>query len=428
LAESDEQMALLVQRVSGMPYRHTFFPSLAGVAFSRNMYAWTDRIDRTRGMIRLVFGLGTRAVDRTNFDYPRLVAVSHPELRPEVGTEVVKYSQRELDLLDLDQNELVTRPVEEILQNGDYPNLELFVSTLTNGFLTDPSSAYLFGRDDPAPTDLVLTFNNLIRRTDFVPLIGRMLETLEQAYDIPIDTEFTAFVTSQGKVRINLLQCRPMGIPGMEGGEVTIPEGIPKARILFRADRIVSGGLVSHVRYVIYIDPILYAEIPTIEMKRSIGRLVGKINSHPLVQEGKSIMIGPGRWGSSNINMGVNVSYADIHNTSVLVEVAREEAGHAPEVSYGTHFFQDLVEAQIIYLPVYPADPNSDFNLDFFQNSPNCLSVLVSNHVGVSLEPPFHDIVRVIDVPQVTGGLQVFIAADPHRQQALAYLAATGGA
>ncbi|MCG6537890.1 MAG: PEP/pyruvate-binding domain-containing protein, partial [Syntrophales bacterium LBB04] len=76
LENRDEQMAILVQRVSGMPYKKYFFPSLAGVAFSRNLYAWTDRIDATKGLIRLVFGLGTRAVNRVGNDYPRMIAIS----------------------------------------------------------------------------------------------------------------------------------------------------------------------------------------------------------------------------------------------------------------------------------------------------------------------------------------------------------------
>ncbi len=416
LAESDEQMALLVQRVSGMPYNRTFFPSLAGVAFSKNLYAWTDRIDRTKGVIRLVFGLGTRAVDRTNYDYPRMIAISHPELRPEVGVEMVKYSQREVDLLDLDENALVTRFVDDVLEKKDYPNLHLFVSTRSNGFLSDPSSVFIDSEVDA----LVLTFNNLIRNTNFVALLGRMLEDLEEAYGIPIDTEFTAFVTPTGKVRINLLQCRPMGLPGIEGVEVSIPEEIPTGRVLFRANRIVSGGVVQDVRYLIFIDPQRYAAIPANGMKQSIGRIVGRINSHPRIQEGGIIMVGPGRWGSSNIQMGVNVSYADINNTSVLVEVAREEAGHVPEVSYGTHFFQDLVEAKIIYLPVYPTDSNSEFNAEFFNSSRNHLTEFYPEGKD------FEDLVRVIDVSEASGGLLLQVVADPHSQRAVCFLGEVG--
>jgi len=119
LGESDEQMAILVQRVSGMLYKQSFFPSLAGVAFSRNLYAWTDRIDPRQGMIRLVFGLGTRAVNRVGNDYPRMIAVSHPQLRPETGAKIAKYSQWEVDLIDLEKNEFATKPLDEVLADRE---------------------------------------------------------------------------------------------------------------------------------------------------------------------------------------------------------------------------------------------------------------------------------------------------------------------
>ncbi len=74
-------------------------------------------------MIRLVFGLGTRAVNRVGNDYPRMIAVSHPQLRPESGARIAKYSQWEVDLIDLERNEFATRPLAEVLEGRDYPNL-----------------------------------------------------------------------------------------------------------------------------------------------------------------------------------------------------------------------------------------------------------------------------------------------------------------
>lgn len=143
LGEGDEQMAILVQRVSGMPYKEYFFPSLAGVAFSRNLYAWTDRIDPQRGMIRLVFGLGTRAVNRVGGDYPRMIAISHPQLSPQVGTKIAKYSQRKVDLLDLEANTFSIYPIGEVLDDGDYPNLHLMASSMADGYLQDSLSNFL---------------------------------------------------------------------------------------------------------------------------------------------------------------------------------------------------------------------------------------------------------------------------------------------
>jgi len=411
LGERDEQMAILVQRVSGTRYRKYFFPPLAGVAFSRNLYVWTNRIDPRKGIIRLVFGLGTRAVNRVGGDYPRMIAVSNPLLRPEVGLRIAKYSQREIDALDLEADEFVTVPVTEVVAESDYPNLPLLVSVMKDGYLQDPFT----DRVTDSMRDCVLTFNNLIRRTDFVAILGEMLEKLEAAYGFPIDTEFTAFPDGDGHVRINLLQCRPMWIPGVSGA-VTMPVNIPRERVLFKANTTISGGVVRDIRYIIHIDPKWYSEIPSVEIKKSLGRVVGRINEHPRLTENKFLLMGPGRWGSSNIDLGVNVSYADIDNTAVLVELAREEAGHVPEVSYGTHFFQDLVEAQIIYLPVYPDDDECTFNRAFFDGSPNVLCDLLPDTAK------FESLVHVIDVPAATGGKYAHVVADPDSQRAICFL------
>ncbi|MDI6830899.1 MAG: PEP/pyruvate-binding domain-containing protein [Actinomycetota bacterium] len=411
LGESDEQMAILVQRVSGMPYKRFFFPCLAGVAFSRNLYAWSSRIDPEQGIIRLVFGLGTRAVERVGKDYPRMIPVSNPELRPESASEVARYSQRQVDLLDLEANEFTSIPLPELLSARDYPGLYLLVSVLSDGYTVDPVG----GMVDGSPRDFLLTFNNLIRRTEFCRIMGAMLSRLEAAYGHPVDIEFTAAIRQDESVKVNLLQCRPLFLPG-SAGPVFVPEIKSEARVLFRSSRMINGGVVRNIRFIVYIDPLAYSAVAGLEDKREIGRLVGRINEHPLVAEGRVMMMGPGRWGSSNINLGVNVSYGDIHNAVALVEIAREEAGHVPEVSYGTHFFQDLVEDQTIYLPVYPDSPEAEFNQAFFDEAPNALTDILPG------AERFRDIVHLIDVPQATDGMHAQIVADPRVQKAVCFL------
>ncbi|RPI24052.1 MAG: phosphoenolpyruvate synthase [Acidobacteria bacterium] len=411
LVDSDEQMAILVQRVSGTVHKRYFFPMLAGVAFSRNFYAWSSRIDPQKGAIRLVFGLGTRAVNRVGEDYPRMVAVSSPELRPEFGLKVVKYSQHNIDLLDLDANDLVTLPLSQVLEGGDYPNLHLLVSKLKDGYLMHP-----YGTDcSEAPSDLVLTFHQLVTQTDFVSLFGRMLACLENAYGHPVDTEFTACVDENRQVRVNLLQCRPLQVPGISK-PVGFPVDIRHERVLFRANRMINGGLVSPISHIIYIDPKKYSALRDMTVKKSLGSVVGRVLKHPDLSGSQVLTMGPGRWGSSSIDLGVNVSYADINTTRVLVEMAREEGGHVPEVSYGTHFFLDLVEDGIVYLPVYPDDSQAEFNHSFFASPANCLADLVPSAA------PYAEWLQVIDVPAQTGGLQAHVVADPHNQRAVCYL------
>jgi len=411
LGESDEQMAILVQRVSGMPYKRYFFPCLAGVAFSKNLYAWSSRIDPEQGIIRLVFGLGTRAVERVGKDYPRMIPVSEPELRPESAEEIVRYSQHRVDLLDLEANEFTSLPLPELFAGKDYPGSNLLVSVLSDGYPVDP-----VGRlPDGSPRDYVLTFNNLIRRTDFSRIMGAMLSRLDAAYGHPVDIEFTATIKHDDSVKVNLLQCRPLFLPG-SSGPLFVPEIKSDARVLFKSDRMINGGVVRNIRFIVYVDPVKYSAISSLEVKREIGRLVGRINEHPLIAEGRVMMMGPGRWGSSNINLGVNVSYGDIHNAVALVEIAREEAGHVPEVSYGTHFFQDLVEDQTIYLPIYPDKPYTEFNHAFFGEAPNVLSELLPG------KERFEEIVLVVDVPAVSDGMYAQIVADPRVQKAICFL------
>jgi len=121
------------------------------------------------------------------------------------------------------------------------------------------------------------------------------------------------------------------------------------------------------------------------------------------------VLIGPGRWGSrGDIKLGVPVTYSDINNTAVLIEVAVKKGKYVPDLSFGTHFFQDLVEANIRYLPLYPDDDGIIFNRTFLHASENALSRLCPEYAGLS------DTVRLIDVPQATGGqiLRVLFNAD----------------
>ena len=411
LIESDEQMAILVQRVSGMPYKHYFFPLLAGVAFSKNLYVWTDRIDPQKGIIRLVFGLGTRAVNRTGGDYTRMVSMSHPQLRPESGIKIAKYAQHNTDMIDLQVNDFITLPVIKTLADCDYPNMNLIASLMSEGYPHEIVG--ICPRD--AVKNLVLTFDNLIRRTSFVNIMDTMLAALEKSYGHPIDTEFTAHVDGSGDIKINLLQCRALPMPGATG-TVQLPDNIPAHEILFRSSRFISGGVIRNIRYILYIDPRNYSHIPKIDVKKSLGRVVGQINRHPSIKKGKIMMMGPGRWGSSNIDLGINVGYSDIDNTSALVEIAHEDAGQVPEVSYGTHFFQDLVESQIIYLPVYPGDEETQFNDQFFDKSHNVLTEYIPDLVD------FSTIVHLIDVPLSSKGHYAQIAADPITKKAICYI------
>jgi hypothetical protein len=180
--------------------------------------------------------------------------------------------------------------------------------------------------------------------------------------------------------------------------------------MLFQSNLTISAGVVNNLRYVIYVDPKKYAEIDTID-KKAMGRVIGKLNEILSKKDGRIMLMGPVRWGSTNIDLGINVSYADIDNISVLVEMANEKAGYEPEVSFGTHFFLDLVEAEIIYIPIYPNDEKTNFNARFLEDSPNIFKEILPNF------SIFASVVRVIEIPS---GVQVVI--DPKTRNAICFL------
>ena len=200
LLDQDEQMSLLVQRVSGVRYGGLFYPQVAGVGLSRNPYVWNKCIDPKAGVVRLVFGLGTRAVDRSDDDYTRIVALNAPERRPESDVdEVRQFSQRKVDVIDLEANQLASREFTEVAELS--PRLPVHVFASTNGAIARRAE------ENPTPggRPSVLTFEHLLSRTSFVDDMRRMLDTLEDAYDYPVDMEFTANFFDHEQYKINLV-------------------------------------------------------------------------------------------------------------------------------------------------------------------------------------------------------------------------------
>ncbi|MGE5178304.1 MAG: PEP/pyruvate-binding domain-containing protein [Bacteroidota bacterium] len=400
LIEAYEEMGIMIQEVVGTPVGHWFLPAFSGVAFSRNEFRWSARIRREDGLVRLVPGLGTRAVDRLKDDYPVLLAPGQPGLRVNVTPdEVLRYSPKKADVIDLETGAFETVAVEELLQarNGEYPLANQIFSTLEEGHLRRPVGAHV----EVAKGRPVVTFEGLAARTPFMKQIKSLLETLERAMGTPVDIEFASDGTS-----LYLVQCRPQSSGG-DVQPVPIPKDIARERLLFAAHRFVSNGRLPDLTHVVYVDPTRYDELANMEQLRAVGRVVGKLNR--ILPKRQFALMGPGRWGSrGDIKLGVSVTYADINNTALLVEIARQKGNYLPDLSFGTHFFQDLVEASIRYLPLYPGDSGTHFDEEFLLRSENILPTLLPEHAGLA------EVVRVIDVPQATGGqvLRVLLNAD----------------
>lgn len=406
LLDYEEDMAVLIQRVIGKRFGPYFAPAFAGVAFSRNEFRWSPRIRREDGLMRIVMGLGTRAVDRVAGESPRLVALGVPTLRHEsTNTEIMCNSQRQVDVINVERNCLEAIPLPDLLQHAaEFPMLDRCVSIRRERLLVPPMGTYI---DEPTE-NLFITFDKLMSEGIFTEQLRVILRRLEEAYGYPVDVEFA----HDGET-LYLLQCRTLS-QGTEFEPQPIPENIPGDNIVFSATRFVRSGRLDGVEYIIYVDPRDYDEIGTREDRIEIARVIGRLN-HALANE-RFILIGPGRWGSNDMRLGIPVTYADINRSAMLIEVARERDGYVPEVSYGTHFFQDLVEAKILYLPLYPDDAANRFNERLFAEAENRLTQIVPSAEA------FKDIIRVVHLPSATGGRRVSVLMNGESDRAVAFL------
>jgi hypothetical protein len=386
LIDYDERMAVLIQKVQGSYHRHYFFPIVAGVGYSSNPFRWNPKIRREEGFLRLVWGLGTRAVDRVANEYPRLVALSHPQLRPDIGAKKArKYSQHFIDLVDLKNNLLKTLPVREVI-GDDYPALRYLASVDRGEYLAPILSRMDAGNGD----DLVLTFEGLTQDGRFVTLMKTILNRLERYYTLPVDIEFTVDIKPKyprPEYTVHLLQCRPL-VSHEWMGNIEIPEGIPEEDLIFSACKLVPQGVVSGLRYIVYIDPVEYSRMPDNVTRLEVARVVGRLNKR--LEGERFILMGPGRWGSSNVDLGVKVTYADIYNTAVLVEIPLAKEGSTAAM----------------------------LNVKFLTDSPNMLAELLP------ADATYAPYVRVIDVPAVAGGSYLEIVMNGEQERAVGYLKA----
>ena len=404
LLDYDERMAVLIQEVRGRQMNGYFLPDASGVAFSQNQYRWSPVIDREAGFVRLVWGLGTRAVDQFGNDYPRLVALSHPELRPDRDPDrIQRYSQHFVDLIDFESNSMRTLPVNEVL-DGRTPSLRWIGQRHRDGVLQDFVTAPL----SLQPSETVITFSGLLRHSSFAKDMRHILDTLEKAYRRSVDVEFlTLLGDTPQEQSLYLLQCRPHSQLELES--VELPTSVPKDRLLFASRRLVPDGRVSDIRYMIYISPYGYRGDISDSERAELARLVGRINAR-LANE-SFILMGPGRWGTQNPRLGIPVGYGDIYHAKALIEVVADK--QAPEPSYGTHFFQDLVESGIYPLAVALEDESAEFNQEFFDTSENVLARLLPD------DAKWTDLVRVIELPD---DLRAELVMNGAANKAIAYL------
>jgi predicted nucleotidyltransferase len=243
--------------------------------------------------------------------------------------------------------------------------------------------------------------------------MAAVLQALEAALGGPVDIEFA----SDGQ-DFYLLQCRPQSASD-DDAPSPIPRDVADDRIIFRADRHVSNGRVPDLTHIVYVVPETYGMLPERSDYLEVGTVIAELNK--LLPKRRFALLGPGRWGSrGDVRLGVSVGYSDINNTAMLVEIARTSGGYRPDLSFGTHFFQDLVESRIRYLPLYPDEGDGRLNERFLLQAQNLLPELLPERGHLA------DVVRVVDVSATSHGLVLRVLLNAELDLAVGLLVAPG--
>jgi hypothetical protein len=385
LAGRDEQMALLVQRVSGSHYDHYYMPCAAGVGYSYSMYRFDKKMDPSAGMLRLVMGLGTSAVDRTDGSYPRLVNLDRPEATNFVTiAEKHQFSQRKLEVIDKEKRCLQKLQLQDI-----EPKLPRY---LKNALLEhDYEIEQRFSERGQYRSVMFISCKGLVSRKEMMKGLQEMMQIIQKEYGQPVDIEFTLNLSENREYMINLLQCRP--IQAFEDtGEVLLPKSLPEESLLLHSEGASMGlSRALSLDFIVYVDPISYYKLPYAQ-KDSVAKAIGRINWRYRGSGKHMMLIVPGRVGTTSPELGVPTTFADISEFEVICELSVSGVGYNPELSYGSHIFQDLVEAGILYTAVFEDEHTKVYHPEKLLEIPNLFSELLPD-VG-NLE----SVVRICDV------------------------------
>ncbi len=262
----------------------------------------------------------------------------------------------------------------------------------------------------------VLTFDRLLDSTPFASDMREMLQVLQAAYGTPVEMEFTLNFLRDGGYRINLLQCRPVTMA--LDGSVERPDRTalrPEDIVMEARGAIVGQGRSAVIDRVIYVSPSAYSRLSD-GQRHEVAAVIGRLTREPESGRKLTIMlVGPGRWGTSTPSLGVPVSFKAISGVSVLCEIVAMHQELVPDVSLGTHFFNGLIELDILYVAVFPRGKDN-LNVRYFEEAPNRLTAVLPE------SGQWAEVVRVLDPVDASGSSNLHLSADTIEQSLLCYL------
>ena len=360
-----EKMAVIIQEVIGKDWNGFYFPSFSGVGRSLNYYP-INHEQPEDGVVEVAVGLGKYIVDgglALRFS-PR-----HPESVLQTSTIDLALRDTQTRLYALDTQNIDEKfsvddgfNIKKVrVQNfADTGALKFTVSTYDVNDMTLREGEYGIGRR-------VVTFNNMLKYNAFplAKVLEFMLSKGESAMGRPVEIEFAGMVDAKGEMKgqIYWLQIRPI-VDRREMLDENIME-CTDDKLLLKTFTALGHGMMDNLYSVVYIRPENFSSLNNSEIAREIE----KINSNFTAQERNYILVGPGRWGSSDTALGIPVKWAHISSAKLIVESALP--GYRIEPSQGTHFFQNLTSFGVGYFTVDPSSGDGTvFDVAFLDSMP----------------------------------------------------------
>ena len=347
---SEEKMAVVVQSICGSQHGGFYYPMLSGVARSVNYYPIGSE-KAEDGIVNLAFGLGKTVVDGGNTlrvvpKFPKkLLQLSDPKL-------ALRDTQKTMYALDLrpgafkiSKNEgvnLAHSQVADMLSEFPYP--ELVASTFSS-----ENNRMVPGVSVKGPR--VISFDAILRYGKFplAQFLKEFLEICRNEHLCEVELEFAADVIPLSigqEIVLKLLQVRPVGDYSDDANFSTANIQETFTKTVVKSSKALGAGLFSDISHVVMVPASSFDSSKTKEMAAEIARLNRKLK-----EEGASyILIGPGRWGSSDPWLGIPVIWSDISEAKMIIESAIP--GYRIEPSQGTHFFQNITSLGVGYLTV----------------------------------------------------------------------------
>ncbi len=352
----EEQMAVIIQEMSGRRYKHHYYPHYSGVARSFNYYPFGDA-RQADGIVNLAVGLGKTIVDG---GVSAQFCPQYPTIMPQFATRKDYYtnSQKKFFAVNLESHPLEEDPSED--ENLDFLDMKVAeeygtIDYLASTFCTEDDSLY----EGTFRKGLRVVNFAPILQSEYIPLakvLRLLMELCETAMNCPVEIEFAGVLGRHFDdiSEFDFLQVRPMV---KEEGTVEIDfANLRREELLLKSENVLGNG-IYRLRDIVYVKPDSFENARTKEMANEIA----EINKRLVEEQRPYLLIGPGRWGSADPWLGIPVRFPGISGAHAIVETSLPNM--LPDPSQGSHFFQNLTSFHIAYFTTrhYKAEDTIDW-------------------------------------------------------------------